>query len=251
MSWFITNLFAAFLLPPLSLLLVMLIGFLLRRKRPRTAHTLIAGAFIFLWLLATPFVAETLLQSLEGSPQALNHQTNTADAIVVLGGGTYFNMPEYAGDTVSSATLERIRYAAKLYRDTHKPILLTGGAPLGNSISEAQLMRNVLEEEFNTPVKWIETESNNTFENARYSFNLLQKSGIRRIFLVTHAWHMPRSVKVFQAAGFEVIPAPTLFTTRYQINLLAFIPSASALHSSQKYLHEMIGMLWYQLKSSL
>ena len=249
MSWFLTNFIAAFLLPPLNLLLITLSGLLLWRKRPRLARILLSSAFILLWLLSTPFLAESLLHSIEVSPLKLIDNSARADAIVILSGGTYFNAPEYDGDTVSTASLQRLRYAAKLYRDFKIPILLTGGTPRGNSASEAKLMKRVLEQEFNTPAQWIEEQSDNTLESARNSYHLLQKSGIKRIYLVTHAWHMPRSVQAFQAAGFEVVAAPTAFTTRYQNDLLAFIPSANALRDSQIYLHEMIGILWYRLKS--
>lgn len=249
MTWFFTNFIAALLLPPLNLLLIMLAGLLLWRKKPRTARILLGSAFILLWLLSTPFIAESLLQGLEGSPLMLNNNNRSADAIVVLSGGSYFNAPEYACDTVSSASLQRLRYAAKLYRELKRPILLTGGSPLGNNMSEARQMKLVLEQEFNTPVQWIEEESDNTLASARNSHQLLQKSGIKRIYLLTHAWHMPRSLQAFKAAGFEVVAAPTAFTTRYQNDLLALIPSASALQDSQIYLHEVIGILWYRLKS--
>lgn len=249
MPWFFTNLIAAFLLPPLNLLLISLLGLSLLHKRPRVARILLSSAFILLWLLSTPFLAESLLHSLEGSPLQSKKGSPPADAIIVLSGGTYFNAPEYAGDTVSTTSLQRLRYAAKLYRDYKIPILLTGGTPLGNSVSEAELMKRVLEQEFNTPVQWIEEQSDNTLASARNSYRILQKSGIKRIYLVTHAWHMQRSVQAFQAAGFEVVAAPTAFTTRYQNDLLAFMPSANALLDSQIYLHEMIGILWYRLKS--
>ena len=249
MSWFFTNLIAAFLLPPLNLLLLFVTGLLLLHRRPRLARILLGSAFILLWLFSTPFVAQSLLHTLENRTPVLNVKLHAAEAIVVLGGGTYFNAPEYTGDTVSHASLQRIRYAAKLYRETSKPILITGGRPLGNGISEAQQMRKVLEDEFHTPVSWAEDESNNTFESARYCFNLLQQHGIKRIYLATHAWHMPRATQTFQAAGFEVVPAPTAYTTRYQTDLLTFLPRADALQDSQIFIHEVIGLLWYRLKS--
>jgi uncharacterized SAM-binding protein YcdF (DUF218 family) len=249
MSWFFTNLIAAFLLPPLDLLLITLSGLLLWREHPRAARILLTSAFILLWLLSTPFLAEAMLHSLEDHTLKPNGNTAPADAIVVLSGGTYFNAPEYGGDTVSTTSLQRLRYAAKLYRDFNKPILLTGGTPTGSGISEAGLMKRVLEQEFNIPVQWVEEQSDNTLESARYSYRLLQKSGIRRIYLVTHAWHMPRAMQAFQAAGFQVVAAPTAFTTRSQNDLLVFVPSASALRDSKIYLHEMIGILWYRLKS--
>lgn len=249
MAWFITNFISAFLLPPLSLLLIAAIGLLLRNKRPRIARTLLTVAVTLLWLLSTPYLAETLLHQLEGKPQAADTSKIQADAIVVLGGGTYFQAPEYGGDTISDASLQRLRYAAKLHRETGKPILVTGGKPLGNALSEGQQMKQVMEQEFNVPVRWVESESDNTLQSAQMSYTALKSSGIKRIYLVTHAWHMPRSVRTFQAAGFEVVPAPTAFTTRYRTDLLAFVPNAHALRDSRIFMHEMIGMLWYRLKS--
>jgi uncharacterized SAM-binding protein YcdF (DUF218 family) len=249
MSWFFTNLISAFLLPPLNLLLVAVLGLWLWHKRPFIARTLLTTSVVLLWLLSTPFIATALLQGLEGKPSATDTGKPLADAIVVLGGGTYFHAPEYGGDTVSAATLERLRFAARLQRETGKPILVTGGAPLGNSTSEAAQMKQVLEQEFNVPVRWAEGASDNTLENARLSRQILKQAGIDRIYLVTHAWHMPRAIRAFQTAGFQVIPAATAYTTRYRTDLLAFVPSAHALYDSRKFMHELIGMLWYQLKS--
>jgi uncharacterized SAM-binding protein YcdF (DUF218 family) len=141
-----------------------------------------------------------------------------------------------------------LRYGAKLQRETGKPILVTGGNPLGNSISEAQQMRDVLEQDFRVPVRWTEDESDNTFDNARNSFRILQQADIRKIYLVTHAWHMPRAASVFRRAGFEVVEAPTAFTTRYRTDLLTFLPQSLALEDSRIFLHEIIGMFWYRLK---
>jgi uncharacterized SAM-binding protein YcdF (DUF218 family) len=249
MSWFITNFLSAFLLPPFNLLIVAVIGLLLWHKRPRIARALLIIAVALLWLFSTPYFAEALLHTLEGKPQALDSSKTPADAIVVLGGGTYFHAPEYGSDTVSEASLLRLRYAAKLHRETGKPILVTGGKPLGNTLSEGQQMKQILEQEFNVPVQWVEGESDNTLQSAQMSYTTLKSAGIKRIYLVTHAWHTPRSVRSFQSAGFEVVPAPTAFTTRYQTDLLAFVPNAQALRDSRIFMHEIIGLLWYRLKS--
>lgn len=249
MSWFAVNLVSAFLLPPLNLLLAALAGLAVIRSHPRTGRALLSGSLALLWLCSTPYFSGAALRLLEDSSKVVDTQTQTADAIVVLGGGTYFNAPEYGADTVGELTLARLRYAAKLQRATGKPILVTGGKPLGNDLSEAQQMKSVLEHEFNIPVRWTEDASDNTLENARYSYQVLQKAGIKRIYLVTHSWHMPRSVMAFQAAGFDVVPAPTVFHTKYRTDLLSFIPSARDLPNSYFFMHEVIGLLWYRLKS--
>ena len=257
MSWFVTNFIAAFLLPPLSLLLVFALGILLLYRRSKFAKPLLLAAFGLLWIASTPYFSGNALRLLETRTTALDSRhpdgrSQTADAIVILGGGTYPSAPEYAGmDTVSDATLVRLRYGAKLQRETGKPILVTSGNPLGNSTSEAQQMRVSLEQDFQTPVRWTEDASDNTFENARYSFQILQKAGIKKIYLVTHAWHMPRSAEAFRRAGFEVTEAPTAFTTRHQTGPLAFLPNAESLYGSKIFVHEIIGLLWYRVKLAI
>ena len=252
MSWFITNLIAAFLLPPFSLFLALALGIFLLYLRHKLAKPLILATFGLLWIVSTPYFAEGALHWLEAQTTPLDISRQNADAIVILGGGTYFHAPEYAEqDTVSDTALVRLRYGAKLQRESGKPIMVTGGKPLGNSISEAQLMRMALEQDFHSSVSWTEDASDNTLENARYSFQVLQKAGIREIYLVTHAWHMPRSAEVFRRAGFKVVEAPTAFTTRYQLDLLAFLPRAESLRDSKIFIHEMIGLLWYQVKLAI
>lgn len=250
MSWFATNLISTFLLPPLSLLFVLLLGIALQHRYPKAARRLLVVSFVLLWLASTPYIAQGALHLLEAKTSPLKQNSPSAGAIVILGGGSYFHAPEYAGqDTVSEATLLRLRYGARLQREFKLPILVTGGKPVGNATSEASQMKSALEQDFQVPVRWAEDASDNTFENARNSYQILQKSGIHKIYMVTHAWHMPRSAAVFRRAGFEVIEAPTAFTTRYQTDLLAFMPRAGALNDTSISVHEAIGMLWYQAKS--
>lgn len=248
MNWLTINLISAFLLPPLNLILLGALGVLILKRRPALGKLLIITALSLLYLLSTPFVAKTVLQTLETSfslPGPVNN--NSAQAIVVLGGGTYFNAVEYGGPTVGRATLERLRYAAHLHRLTGKPILVSGGDPQDSGTPEAVQMKTVLENDFRVSVEWTEGTSNNTRQNACNSLALLKKKGITQIYLVTHAWHMPRASKEFERVGFKVIPAATAYTTQHKIGILAFIPDAGALRQSQLFMHEVIGMLWYRL----
>jgi len=248
MSWFATNLIATLLLPPMNLLLIFAAGIVLQHFNHKYAKPLMITSFGLLWIVSTPYFAESTLHLLETHPTTLEGGYPSADAIVILGGGTYFQAPEYSGqDTVSDQTLPRLRYGAKLHREKGTPILVTGGKPLGNMLPEAQLMRTSLLKDFHVPVRWVEDESDNTLGNARNSFQILQQTG-KKIILVTHAWHMPRAAMAFRHTGFEVIEAPVMFTTRYQTNLLAFLPRAEALLNSKIFAHEIIGLIWYQVK---
>ena len=250
MEWLITNAIAAFLVPPGSLLLLAAIGGLVALQHPRLGRSLVALSLIGMYLLSTPFLADKLRKSLEPAfrdPLA----DRGGQAIVVLGGGTYFSAPEYARDTVNSATLVRLRYAAHLHRALGKPVLVTGGAPYGNSVSEAEQMKQALESDFRVSVQWTEPASNNTLENARLSYRLLDAAGLKRIYLVTHAWHIARAQIAFEHAGFSVIPAPTGYATRNAVTALDFLPDAIAMSHSRNVFHEWIGIGWYHLRIAI
>ena len=249
MNWYTVNVVSAFLLPPLNFLLVGVGGVLALKSRPRLGRTLIVSAFGLLYILSTPYFSSKLLRLLESAP-ALTSFRHDAGAIVVIGAGTYFNAPEYGGDTVNQFALERLRYGARLHTRTGIPLLVSGGNPAGGE-AEATLMKKVLEEDFKTGVKWVEPYSNNTNENAKFSYRMLKAAGVTRIYLVTQAWHMPRAAAAFRQAGFYVIPAPTGFTTTRTTSAMSFLPGAKGLLNSSLAMHEWLGMAWYRLSRAI
>lgn len=252
-SWLITNAVASLLLPPLSLVLLALIGAWLMRRRRRLGQFIVALAGLLLVGLATPAGSHWLAEPLERRSLPLADVARSdAQAIVVLGGGRRYYAPEDGGrHQPSAASLVRLRHAARLYRQTRLPLLVSGGAPDGHGESEAETMARSLKEDFDVPVRWIEASSDNTAQNALHAALVLEKHGIKRILLVTDALHMPRADATFHGAGFDVVPAPTGFIARRPLDAASFIPSAAALRDSHYALHEWIGMLWYRLRLGL
>ncbi len=105
-----------------------------------------------------------------------------------------------------------------------------------------------MKDDFGVSVRWTEEASDNTEQNARLTAVRLGSAGIRRILLVTDAMHMPRAMRAFTAAGFDVVPAPTLFRARRSPDLSAFIPKARELENSSYAIHEWAGQLWYRIR---
>lgn len=246
---YIAALLHAVLLPPGLSLTLFGMGYLCPNERARIA--LFALGFLTLYLASIPVTAAWLRARLEVFPPVvLNPDRSGAEAIVVLGADRYASAPEYSGDTLRGLGLERLRYAAWLQKRTQLPILVSGGAVLGEAKPEAELMRAALENEFGAQVRWEEGESKTTYENAVYSARILKGAGVGEIMLVTHAWAMPRAAEAFEKAGLKVVPAPTGFTSRsaYEAGLLAWLPSASALLRTHLALHELTGRLWYWLR---
>lgn len=235
---------SALLLPPASPLLLAAFGLWLSQRRPRLGRGLIAIGIGALWLLSTPWIAAQLSRSLQEDPPITATMLAGAQAIVVLGAGTYHDAPEYGGDTVNDLALERLRYGARLARASGLPLAVTGGAPSGGQ-AEGELMRQTLVADFGIRPRWVESQSRDTAENAALLAPMLKEDGVGRIALVTHVWHMPRSRKLFEHHGIQVVPAPIGFVTDGPdavINTVTdWLPSAKALRRSYWATHEWLG----------
>ena len=240
---------AALILPPAGPILLALFGlWLLRAKSRRWQHggaALATLSLLGLLVLSLPVVGNALMAPLEPHPPIAPEQLRRVQAIVILGGGSYFAAPEYGGDTVSHYTLERLRYGARLGRESSLPVLVTGGAPFGGR-AEAESMREALERDFGIKVRSVESAARDTAENARLSAPLLKAAGVTRIALVSHGWHLPRAIELFEKQGIEVTPAPTAFSTGSPSLLEDLLPGG--LVTSRLALREYLGRLYNFLK---
>lgn len=248
LSWLMINLLSSALLPPLNGLLLAGGGVLLWRRRPRLARLMVITGVLLLTALSLGVVARALLVPLEASYPPLDPaslERLDAQAIVVLGAGRYSGGPEFAEDDVIGPALDRLRYGALLAKKSKRPLLVSGGAPDGGARTEAEAVRDSLQRDFGVPVRWLESSSANTSENAKFSARILADDGIKRVALVTHAWHMPRSVAAFEAAGMSVLPAPTGFSSVGPVSAFDFVPRVGAMQGSSRALHEYIGQAWY------
>ncbi len=244
--------FRELILPPASLFCLLAFALLLRLRFPRAGNVLGVASMFLLLFLSTGFGARLLVDPLERLAPALpsGHGTN-AEAIVVLAAGRYAAAPEFNGEEIPDyIALARLRYAARLYRQTGLPILVSGGngTPDGRFQPKAIPMVDALEKDFAIPVRWIEPDSANTAENASFSAAMLRREGITRILLVTDAMHMPRSVVAFSRNGMDVIPAPTIFFSAGRPTWMDILPNAEHLRRSYYATYEWIGLAWYAVR---
>lgn len=250
----VTRILELLVFPPGGILLLLLVGLLARRRLPRFGSFLLWAGFLSLYLTSTPFVSNRLLQSLEIYPALTPGQIaeQREGAIVVLGGpDAYVDAPEYGhAPTAGAGQLERLRYAAQLQRQTGLPLMVVGGDALKIGLTGAQIMAPILIEELAVPVHFADGRSEHTFDNARYSAEVLRKRGIDRVVLVTHAWHMRRSAAAFRAEGLEVVPAPTRFTIPGPLErgVFSLLPQSHALMQVNQALHEWLGILWSRIR---
>jgi uncharacterized SAM-binding protein YcdF (DUF218 family) len=141
-----------------------------------------------------------------------------------------------------------LRTAAALQRRTGLPILVTGGTTQPNSPPVGQVMAQSLTDDFRTPPRWIEAKSADTWENARFSADILRAEGITSVYIVTHAWHMRRAVLAFQGTGLTVTAAPTSLDDPLGPDLEDFLPRAGGWQTGYFAMHEWIGYAWYKLR---
>ena len=206
-------------------------------------------------ILSIPAISDGLIDSLQVfpalSPAAIRDVSGApSTAIVILSAGRRTYAPEFGGQTADEITLERVRYGAKLARETQLPVLVSGGAPQAENVPLAKLMADVLRTDYGIDAKWQESQSVNTAENAIYSAAILKRAGITRAVLVTHAWHMKRAYAAFVANGISVMPAPTAFYGRpAERSLTDYVePNMRAFRDSGYAIHEIIGGYWYAIR---
>lgn len=253
--------FLPLLVYPLGLIFFLILVALITARWPRWQRLLLIVAIFVLWLGSNRWTALSLARSLEWRYLPLDPLPE-AQAIVILGGGT--DPVEYPRTTVeANGAIDRVIYGSHLYdQGLSDHILVTGGRIdwMGSGSTPADEMASLLRQ-LGVPEEaiWLERQSRNTYENALYSRQLLGGEDITRILLVTSALHMPRSVKLFESQGFEVIPAPTDFSVTFedwdrltnaslQVHILNLFPSADNLSSVSSALKEYLGILFYQLQ---
>ncbi|GFM51861.1 membrane protein [Pseudomonas cichorii] len=239
------------LLPPGIFLVLLAVAWWVRRSRPRIAAACFTLGLGGLWLMSLPVVVEWGARTLEHDQPLPREQWATlaqqADAIVVLGAGRERNDPAWGTDVPTGVGLERLRFAAHLAKVSGLPVLVTGGLHFGEPPSEAAIMAQSLQEDFGVAVRWQEGLSRTTWENATMTAEMLQPLGIKRVVVVTQAWHMARSRWSFEQAGFTVVAAPVGFLGRASEQPLGgWLPDATAFMQNRWLINEAMGQLFYR-----
>jgi uncharacterized SAM-binding protein YcdF (DUF218 family) len=247
------------LLPPVPFLLLTLVGARMIAWRRIWAWLLVLTAGAGIWLSACYGAGEWLQGALLAPPPPLAAEHITAlkrdmaarpaVAIVVLGSGREALAPEYGVANLNSKSLERLRYGIWLGRQTGAPLMFSGG--LGHAAepgaAEADVAAEIALRDFGRPLRWTESRSRDTRENAQYAVATLREHKIERLVIVTHGWHMPRALRAFRDAsqragtGWKIVPAPMGLARRIERPSLRWIPSYEGFRLVRVVLREKIG----------
>lgn len=140
------------------------------------------------------------------------------DGVIVLGGAELAGITAARGQPSFQEAGERMLAMGELARRyPNARIVFAGGSSNlveASPMQEADVVRLALPQIGVDPAR-VEFErfSRNTAENARLARELVKPQLGQRWLLVTSAFHMPRAVGCFRAAGFPVIPHPVDYRT--------------------------------------
>lgn len=238
------------LLPPLVLplgaaLILATIGVVSRRRWLTTT------ALILLYLASTSITSRPLARFMEGgSERALAAAAPTADAIVVLSGG---RLVAPGPDAVSEwRGANRFFGGLELFDAGKAPwLVFTGGwsprrpeAPTEGHVLAAWAERWGVAAD-----RILVTERvTNTAEEAVAVAALMEPYDVRRVLLVTSAFHMQRARVLFERAGLEVIAFPVDFqvSEHRRVGIASLLPGANALRLNELSLREALARTIYR-----
>ena len=234
---------------PVGITLILLTAGLVTKRR-----WLVIAAAIWLWLCSIPPVADNLARMMEsGAVRIPAAEAATADAIVVLSGGRVV-APGPARISEWSDP-DRFFGGIELFQAGKAPLLIfTGGwfpylstAPLEGDVSATWARA------LGIPPDRVLTTGRvvNTLEESRAIAAIARDRTppLRRILLVTSAFHMPRAARLYESAGFEVVPFHVDFSVNVarDLSILDFVPDAPSLWRTQVAMREMYGRLVVRL----
>lgn len=210
------------------------------------------AAFLVLFLSAWTTVGALMLHPLEDRFARPTEPPVHVDGIVVLGGGLEgginlarggYELNSSGDRFVETAVLARRYPDAKIViSGGHASVFLEGS---GDADSGSQLLEAL---GIDRRRLILEGRSRDTYENALYSKEIAKPKKGETWLLVTSAFHMPRSVAVFRAAGFDVVPWPTDYRTAGNEGFgLAKDNPLDSLQNTSVALREWIALAAYRL----
>lgn len=213
---------------------------------------------LFLWLslgllllFSNPWLINEAWLAWEYPPVPLN-QIKQYDAGILLTGFT--SLEKSPHDRVyTQSGADRLLHTVMLYKTGHiRKVLVTGGSGSLRKTyaSEAdEVKKLLLLSGVPAPDIILEDKSRNTYENARFTKNILPAyPDLKQFILITSAFHMRRASACFRQAGVSHTVFPTDFkSTDRALKLEYIIPAEAALAGWQKLLHEISGFLMYKI----
>lgn len=213
--FFIVSKLVGALLRPDTWIVIALAGIVLALifKRRRMALWISSISLVLLVALSALPLGDLLLQPIERRYPA-NPDLDAVDGIIVLGGGENARASTFWSQVQLNEGAERYTAGLALARlFPEAQVLFTGGSgalrdAAGATVSEAAIAKRFfLEQGISSERLLLEEQSRNTAENARLSLKLAGPAPDEGWVLITSAFHMPRAMRSFKAAGWDRLVA--------------------------------------------
>ena len=253
MFYFVSKIVWFFVTPSNALVTLALIGFVLMRTRRAAMGKRLSFASVVALLVVglSPLGNALILPLEERFPAYIDDGTPVA-GVVVIGGTFDTEATNVHGQMALNETGERLIALGDLARRyPDATIVYSGGGSefTPDTTPEATLVEHTIGQLGIAPGRVVyERRSLNTFQNALYSKALAKPKQGERWLVVTSAFHMPRTMGVFRAVGFDVVPYPVDYRTAGQRSLLRpFGFVGEGLRRTDVAAKEWIGLLAYYL----
>jgi uncharacterized SAM-binding protein YcdF (DUF218 family) len=225
MFYYVSKIVWFFVTPSNALLTLALVGLALTWTRYATlGWRTSAGGLIGLVVAGFLPLGNVLMLPLEERFPAFVEDGMPVAGIVVLGGTFDTEATNVHGLMALNETGERLVALGELARryPDAKIVYSGGGSEFApDTTPEATLVESTVGQLGIAPGRVIyERKSLNTHQNALYAKEIVAPRAGERWLVVTSAFHMPRTMGVFRAVGFDVVPYPVDYRTAGTASLL-------------------------------
>lgn len=240
-------------LSPDSLLLLMWLGgfALLLLGAVRCAKVLLGCATGIALAVAFLPLGDWLVAPLEERFAPLAQLPEEVDGIIVLGGFVDTFRSQAWQQTQSNQAAERLwAFTTLARRYPHAQLVFSGGnATLtGQRLKEAGYLRALLGEAgLGDRALTLEDQSRNTYENVLFSKALAMPKAGERWLLISSAAHMSRSLGIFCAQNWPVLPYPVDYRSDRERLWRVELRFAEHLYDLNSASREWLGLLAYYL----
>jgi len=218
----------------------------------KLAGKIIPACLIILFITGFTNLSYWLTFPIEGRFDSYRNIINAGpySGIIVLAGSERTIVSTLTKQTTVDNGAERLIATAKLARlFPNLPIIHSGRGRKDEQYWSENDVAQRFFEDVGTDIKRIkfDRKSYNTHSNALETFKLITPDEKNKWFLVTSAFHMPRSVAAYRKAGVNIQPYPVDYRTTLKYDGIFSFNFSKNLSHFDLVIHEYVGLLAYYI----